>query len=60
MDEGAELKHGVTCLRSRTIENSLMSLMPDRGSTIGRLSHGDGSNLLNDGMTTLKEIFKIS
>ena len=23
-DEGAELKHGVTCLRSRTIENSLM------------------------------------
>ena len=24
MDEGAELKHGVTCLRSRTIENSLI------------------------------------
>ena len=24
MNEGAELKHGVTCLRSRQIENSLM------------------------------------
>ena len=24
VDEGAELKHGVTCLRSRPIENSLM------------------------------------
>ena len=23
VDEGAELKHGVTCLRSRPIENSL-------------------------------------
>ena len=25
VDEGAELKHGVTCLRSRPIENSLLS-----------------------------------
>ena len=24
VDEGAELKHGVTCLRSRPIENSLV------------------------------------
>ena len=24
VDEGAELKHGVTCLRSRPIENSLL------------------------------------
>ena len=29
VDEGAELKHGVTCLRSRPIENSLIYLACD-------------------------------
>ena len=28
MNEGAELKHGVTCLRSRQIENSLLKRQP--------------------------------
>ena len=32
MNEGAELKHGVTCLRSRQIENSLVSALQTRSS----------------------------
>ena len=33
VDEGAELKHGVTCLRSRPIENSLLSTYRTRNES---------------------------
>ena len=46
VDEGAELKHGVTCLRSRPIENSLLMSRHDsfvRPDAHGRtIAHNEG------------------
>ena len=39
VDEGAELKHGVTCLRSRPIENSLISTTSTSGVHCNRKLH---------------------
>ena len=50
VDEGAELKHGVTCLRSRPIENSLLSVLGGIGVRIaffGKIKYISQLNMYN-------------